>query len=141
MRLSLAAARKYALIIRMRLLAVISMSLLTVLQYVHVLFIESTASTASLSDEDAVYLVESVVGGLHICKRVQSLTVCEGLQLTREDGNDDRFSVCLQVHVFLVCLSGGWPSRVVWKQCFCLCHLCNLRTEVDKLDTCNKRMR
>ena len=28
-----------------------------------------TASTASLSDEDAVYLIESVVGGLHICKR------------------------------------------------------------------------
>ena len=30
---------------------------------------ESTASTASLFDEDAVYLIESVVGGLHICKR------------------------------------------------------------------------
>ena len=36
--------------------------------------------TASLSDEDAVYLIESVVGGLHICKRVRSPTVCEGLQ-------------------------------------------------------------
>ena len=79
------------------------------------LFIESKASTASLSDEDAVYLIESVVGGLHICKRVRSSTVCEGLQLTREDTNDDRFAACLQVQVFLVCLSGGWPSRVVWK--------------------------
>jgi len=26
--------------------------------------------TAGLSDEDAVYLIKSVVGGLHICKRV-----------------------------------------------------------------------
>ena len=33
---------------------------------------ESTASTASLFDEDAVYLIESVVGGLHICKRARS---------------------------------------------------------------------
>ena len=76
------------------------------------LFIESTASTASLSDEDAVYLIESVVGGLHICKRVRSPTVCEGRQLTREDRKGDRFAACLQV---LVCLSGGWPSMVVWK--------------------------
>ena len=76
------------------------------------LFIESTASTASLSDEDAVHLIESVVGGLHICKRVQSPTVCEGLQLTREDRNDDHFAACLQG---LVCLSDGWPSLVVWK--------------------------
>jgi len=53
--------------------------------------------TASLSDEDAVYLIESVVGGLHICKRVRSPTVCEGLRLTHEDRNDDRFAACLQV--------------------------------------------
>ena len=33
----------------------------------------STTSTASLFDEDAVYLIESVVGGLHICKRARSL--------------------------------------------------------------------
>ena len=84
------------------------------------LFIESTASTASLFDEDAVYLIESVVGGLHICKRVRSstipYTVCEGLQpFTREDRNDDRFAACLQVQVFLVRFSGGWPPRVVWK--------------------------
>ena len=79
------------------------------------LFIESTASTASLFDEDAVYLIESAVGGLHICKRVRSPTVCEGLQLTREDRNDDRLAACLQVQVFLVRLSGGWPSMVVWK--------------------------
>jgi len=51
---------------------------------------------ATLFDEDAVHLVESVVGGLRICKRVRSPTVCEGLQLTREDRNDDRFA-CLQV--------------------------------------------
>ena len=48
--------------------------------------------TASLSDEDAVYLIESVVGSLHICKRVRSPTVCKGLQLTCEDRNDDRFA-------------------------------------------------
>ena len=53
--------------------------------------------TASLSDEHAVYLIESAVGGLHICKRVQPPTVCEGLQLTREDRDDDRFAACLQV--------------------------------------------
>jgi len=52
---------------------------------------------ASLSDKDAVYLIESVVGGLHICKRVWSPAVCESLQLTRKDRNDDRFTACLQV--------------------------------------------
>ena len=52
---------------------------------------------ANLSDEDAVYLIESVVGGLHICKRVRSPSVCKGLQLIREDRNDDRFAACLQV--------------------------------------------
>jgi len=52
---------------------------------------------ASLSDEDAVYPIESVAGGLHICKRVQSPTVCKGLQLTREDRNDDCFAAYLQV--------------------------------------------
>jgi len=51
----------------------------------------------SLSDEDAVYLIESDVGGLHICKRVRSPIVCEGLELTREDRDDDRFAACLQV--------------------------------------------
>ena len=41
---------------------------------------------AILSDEDTVYLIESVVGGLHIWKRVRSVrTVSEGLQLTCED--------------------------------------------------------
>ena len=52
---------------------------------------------ASLCDEDAMYLIESVVGGLHICKRVQSPTVCEGLQHTRKERDDDCFAVCLQV--------------------------------------------
>ena len=42
-------------------------------------------------------------------------TLCEGLQLTCEDRNDDLFAACLQVQVFLVCLSGDGPSRVVWK--------------------------
>ena len=50
---------------------------------------------ASLFDEDAVYLIESVVGGLHICKRVRSPTVYKGLQLTREDRNDDILAACL----------------------------------------------
>jgi len=44
--------------------------------------------------EDAVYLIESVVQGHHICKRVQSRTICK---LTQEDRNDDRLAVCLQV--------------------------------------------
>ena len=52
---------------------------------IHTRAIYGIQITASLSDEDAVYLIESVVGGLHICKRVRSPTVCEGLQLTRED--------------------------------------------------------
>jgi len=55
--LSLAAARKYALIICMRLLAVL-----------HTCAIYGIQITASLSDKDAVYLIESVVGGLHICE-------------------------------------------------------------------------
>jgi len=55
------------------------------------------APPASLSDEDAAYLMESVVGGLYICKRVQSPTVCEGLQLRHKDRNDDSFAACLQV--------------------------------------------
>ena len=81
------------LLLCMRLLAIISVRLLTVL-YLHVLFTELWR----LSDEDAVYLIESVVRGLHICKRVRSPTVCEGLQpFTREDRNDDRFAACLQV--------------------------------------------
>ena len=64
---------------------------------IHTCVIYRIKITASLSDEDAVYLIESVVGGLHICKRVQSPTVCEGLQLTRKDRDDDRFAACLQV--------------------------------------------
>jgi len=51
---------------------------------------------ASLSDEDAVYLIESVVGGLHISARgYDPPTVCEGLQLTCKDRNDDRFAAYL----------------------------------------------
>ena len=46
--------------------------------------------------EDAVYLIESVVGGLHICKGVRSPTVFVGLQTIREDRTDDRFAACLQ---------------------------------------------
>jgi len=63
----LAAARKYVLIS----------------DYWYVLIngiVIRTHAMASLSDEDAVYLIKSVVGGLHICKRVRSPTVCEGLQ-------------------------------------------------------------
>jgi len=41
------------------------------------------------SDKDAVYLIKSVVGDLHICKKVRSPTVCEGLQHTCEDRYDD----------------------------------------------------
>ena len=52
---------------------------------------------ASLSDKDAVYLMESVVGGLRICKWVRSPTVCKGLQLAHEDRKDDRYAVYLQV--------------------------------------------
>jgi len=63
---------------------------------------------ASLSDKDAVYLIESVVGGLHICKRVRSPTVCEGLQLTCKDRNDDCFASCLQVSIGLPCLFVEW---------------------------------
>ena len=81
-----------------------------------------THAMARLSDEDAVYLIESVVGSLHICKRVRSPTVCEGLQLICEDRNDDRFAVCL-CRFF-----GLWPSRVVWKAVlllvFDMCNKC-----------------
>jgi len=58
MRLSLAAARKYALIICMRLLAVISMRLYKT--YVHMQFYRIQIM-ASLFYKDTVYLIESVV--------------------------------------------------------------------------------
>ena len=54
MHLSLAAARKYALIICMCLLAIIGMRLLTVRTHA----IYRIQITARLSDEDAVYLIE-----------------------------------------------------------------------------------
>jgi len=97
MRLSLAAARKYALIICMHLLAVISMRLLTVL-YVHVLFIESKLQQViwrrwCVPDWECCRRSPYIC----ICKRVRFPTVCEGLQLTREDRNDDCFAACLQV--------------------------------------------
>jgi len=62
--------------------------------------------TAGLCDENAVYLIESVVG-LHICKRVRSPTVFVGLQLTREDRNDDRFAACLQLALYPGVWEGG----------------------------------
>ena len=46
---------------------------------IHTRAIYGIQITASLSDEDAVYLIEGVVGGLHICKRVLSPTVFMGL--------------------------------------------------------------
>jgi len=52
---------------------------------IHTCAIYQIQIMASLSDEDAVYLIKIVVGGLHICKRVGPPTVCEGLQLTRDD--------------------------------------------------------
>jgi len=63
---------------------------------------------ASLSDEDAVYLIESVVGGLHICNRVQSPTVCEAFNLRTKT---ETMTVLLGVGLHR--LSGSWPSRVV----------------------------
>jgi len=75
----------------MRLFAVVNMYYNTYTCYL------ANPNMASVSDENAVYLIESVVGGLHICKRVQSPTVCEGLQLSREDRNDDHFTACHQV--------------------------------------------
>ena len=63
------------------------------------------------SDEDAMYLIESVVGGLHICKRVRSPTVCEGLQLTCEERNNDRLAACLRCRSSLsVCRAVGHPG-------------------------------
>ena len=76
---------------------------------IHTRAIYGIQITASLSDEDAVYLIEGVVGGLHICKRVRSPTVFMGLQLIREDRNDDHFAACLQPSsVGLPRLFVGW---------------------------------
>ena len=80
MRLSLAAARNDALIICMRLLTVT----------IRTRAIYRIQIMASLSDEDAVYLIESVVRGLHICKRM----FARGLQLTHEDRNNERAFKC-----------------------------------------------
>jgi len=90
MRLSLAAVRKYVHIICMRLLYINGI-------IIHARALYQIQIMASLSHEDAVYLIESVIEGLHTCKRVQSPTVFKGLQLTCEDRNDDRFAACLQV--------------------------------------------
>ena len=91
--LPLAAARKYAFITCMCLLGVINMCLLMVIQYVH-------------------GLVESVVQGHHICKRVWYPTVCGVLKFTCKDRNDDCFASGVGLpHMFV----GGWPSRVAWK--------------------------
>ena len=77
-------------------------------------FIESKLRQAGgLSVEDAVNLIESVFRSLHICKRVSSPTVCEGVQLIREDRNDDRFAACLQVKArssSSVCQAVGHPG-------------------------------
>ena len=53
-------------------------------------------ASVSLTDEDGVYVDESVVRGHHIYKRVWSPIVGEVLELLREEENEhDRFAVCL----------------------------------------------
>ena len=52
-------------------------------------------ASASLTDEDDVYLHESVVRGHHIYKRVWSPIIGEVLELLREESEHDRFAVCL----------------------------------------------
>ena len=83
----------------MHLLVVTSMRLLTI---IHACAIYRIQVVASLSDEDAVYLIETVVGGLHICNRVRSPTVCEGLQLT------ETMTVLLRAFRCKPSLSVGW---------------------------------
>jgi len=85
MRLSFAAARKYALI------SSYEYALINGIIYVHVLFIESKLRQVYLTKTMCTW--SSVVRGLHICKRVQSSTVWT---YTRRQ-NDDRFVACLQV--------------------------------------------
>ena len=82
------------------------------LMVIHMQAIYQISITASLFDKDDMYLIKSVVPSLHICKRVLSATVCEGLPLIREDRNDDCFAACLQVLVFLssVCQVVGHPG-------------------------------
>ena len=51
---------------------------------------------ASLTDEEVVYLHESIVRGHHIYTRVWSPTTGKKLKLTCEEENEhDRFAVCL----------------------------------------------
>ena len=71
--LSFAAARKYVLIICIRLLAVISMCLLMVICTRAIFQIQIKAS---LSDEDAVYLHESAVKDHHICMQEGMFPYC-----------------------------------------------------------------
>jgi len=77
------------------------------------LFIESKLQQV-YSDEDAVYLTESVVGGLYICKMVRSPTVCRAFNL---HAKTETMTVLLRVFRCRSSygLSGSWPSRVVWK--------------------------
>ncbi len=53
-------------------------------------------ASASLTDQDDVYLHKSFVRGHRIYKRVWSPIIGEVLELLREEGNEhDRFAVCL----------------------------------------------
>jgi len=65
MRLSLAAARKYALIICMRLLPVLRIRLLPILYNVHLLLTEPPETPASLSDDAPLSVLKMFFGGLH----------------------------------------------------------------------------
>ena len=51
-------------------------------------------ASASLTDEDNVYLHESVVHGHHIYKRVWSPIIIGKVLLREEESEHDRFAVC-----------------------------------------------
>ena len=86
--------------------------------------------TASLSDEDAVYLIDSVVGGLH--RGYDPLLFARAFDL---HAKTETMTVLLRA---FRCRSSSSVCRAVGhqgyfgKRCFRLCHLRNSRTQVDK---------
>jgi len=94
-------------------------------------------TTASVADEDAVYLHEIVVQAHDIYKRLQSL-----LLFTHEQRNDHECSALWpqlrvsgialpRLFVRWLAIQGSLESA----GCYCLCHLRNSQTQSQQIDT------
>jgi len=98
--------------------------------------------------KDAMYLYKSVVRGRYIYKRIM-IPYCLWGPTTFVHAKTEAMTILL--HAFQLSLSAvGVPHLFLGQLaiqgslestgCFCLCHLYNLRTQLNKFDTCNKHM-